>query len=58
MAPSAATIEASPAATESTAPGWDLDITLVEQVDPAKIVTMTDDGCGTSCEKTTCISAA
>jgi FxLD family lantipeptide len=57
MAPSAAAVEVSPEATESTAPAWDLDITLVEQIDPAKIVTMTDDNCGTTCSKTTCISA-
>lgn len=57
MAPSAATVEASPVATEPTALGWDLDITLIEQADPAKIVTMTDDNCGNTCEGSTCISA-
>ncbi|MEC3997218.1 FxLD family lanthipeptide [Actinacidiphila sp. DG2A-62] len=57
MAPSAVTAEASPTATDPTVPAWDLDITLVEQVDPAKIVVMTDDNCGNTCEKSTCISA-
>jgi FxLD family lantipeptide len=37
---------------------FDLDITLVEVVDPAHLINMTDDGCGTTCEKSTCISAA
>lgn len=58
MAPSAAIVEASPVATEpTTAPGWDLDIRLIEQADPAKVVTMTDDNCGNTCEGSTCISA-
>ncbi|MBB5808832.1 FxLD family lantipeptide [Saccharothrix ecbatanensis] len=37
---------------------FDLDITLVEVVDPAHLINMTDDGCGTTCEKSTCITAA
>lgn len=37
---------------------FDLDITLVEVADPAHLVNMTDDGCGQTCEKSTCISAA
>ncbi len=57
MTPSAVTHGAPAAATESTASGWDLNIELIEQVDPAKIVMMTDDNCGTTCQKTTCISA-
>ncbi len=46
----------------STPPGqpelFDLDITLLEVTDPAGLVNMTDDGCGATCEKTTCISGA
>jgi FxLD family lantipeptide len=45
-----------PAAKDETA--FDLDITLVEVLDPAHLINMTDDGCGTTCEKSTCISAA
>ena len=37
---------------------FDLDITLIEMVDPAHLINMTDDGCGHTCEKSTCISAA
>jgi len=37
---------------------FDLDITLLEVVDPAHLINMTDDGCGNTCEKSTCISAA
>lgn len=37
---------------------FDLDITLIEVVDPAHLINMTDDGCGQTCEKSTCISAA
>jgi FxLD family lantipeptide len=37
---------------------FDLDITLVEVVDPAHLINMTDDGCGNTCETSTCISAA
>lgn len=37
---------------------FDLDITLLEVVDPAHLINMTDDGCGQTCEKSTCISAA
>ncbi|WP_245974516.1 FxLD family lanthipeptide [Thermomonospora umbrina] len=36
---------------------FDLDITLIEMVDPAHLINMTDDGCGQTCEKSTCISA-
>lgn len=37
---------------------FDLDITLIEVVDPGHLINMTDDGCGNTCEKSTCISAA
>jgi FxLD family lantipeptide len=37
---------------------FDLDITLLEVEDPAHLINMTDDGCGHTCEKSTCISAA
>ncbi|MFJ1795359.1 FxLD family lanthipeptide [Kitasatospora griseola] len=36
---------------------FDLDITLLEVADPAHLVEMTDDNCGSTCEKSTCISA-
>lgn len=44
--------------TSTTESEFDLDVTLLEVVDPAHLVNMTDDGCGQSCEKSTCISAA
>lgn len=47
-----------PAAEVATGSEFDLDITLVEVVDPAHLINMTDDGCGHTCEKSTCISAA
>jgi FxLD family lantipeptide len=47
-----------PAAAGATGSEFDLDITLVEVVDPAHLINMTDDGCGQTCEKSTCISAA
>ena len=47
-----------PAANVGADSEFDLDVTLVEMVDPAHLVNMTDDGCGTTCEKSTCISAA
>lgn len=47
-----------PAEEVATGSEFDLDITLVEVVDPAHLINMTDDGCGTTCEKSTCISAA
>jgi FxLD family lantipeptide len=31
---------------------------VLEVVDPAHLVTMTDDNCGETCSKTTCVSAA
>ncbi|TQN32684.1 FxLD family lantipeptide [Haloactinospora alba] len=37
---------------------FDLDVSLVEREDPASLVNMTNDGCGTTCEKDTCISGA
>lgn len=37
---------------------FDLDVTLIEVADPGYLINMTDDGCGQSCEKSTCISAA
>lgn len=37
---------------------FDLDVTFVEVADPGHLINMTDDGCGTTCEKSTCISAA
>lgn len=37
---------------------FDLDVTLVEVLDPAHLINMTDDGCGQTCEQSTCISAA
>lgn len=37
---------------------FDLDVALLEVADPAGLVNMTDDGCGASCEKDTCITAA
>jgi FxLD family lantipeptide len=36
---------------------FDLDVTLLEVADPAHLINMTDDGCGQTCEKSTCISA-
>lgn len=47
-----------PAAGFEADPEFDLDITLIEVVDPAHLINMTDDGCGQTCEKSTCISAA
>ncbi|MET8757569.1 FxLD family lanthipeptide [Lentzea sp. NPDC004782] len=52
------TTVATPAAGDATDSEFDLDITLVEVVDPAHLINMTDDGCGHTCEKSTCISAA
>lgn len=42
------------------APGseFDLDVTLLEVADPGHLINMTDDGCGTTCEKSTCITGA
>ncbi|MFJ7279808.1 FxLD family lanthipeptide [Kitasatospora sp. NPDC098663] len=37
---------------------FDLDVTLLEVADPSHLVQMTDDNCGSSCSKSTCISAA
>ncbi|RSM80868.1 FxLD family lantipeptide [Kibdelosporangium aridum] len=37
---------------------FDLDVTLLEVVDPAHLINMTDDGCGNTCAGSTCISAA
>ena len=37
---------------------FDLDITLLEVADPAHLINMTDDGCGSTCSGSTCISAA
>ena len=47
-----------PAPAGEVIPDFDLDITLIEVVDPAHLINMTDDGCGQTCEKSTCISAA
>jgi FxLD family lantipeptide len=37
---------------------FDLDVTLLEVADPGHLINMTDDGCGTTCEKSTCITGA
>lgn len=37
---------------------FDLDITLLEVSDPAHLINMTDDGCGSTCENSTCVTAA
>jgi FxLD family lantipeptide len=52
------TTATTPAAAVATGSEFDLDITLVEVVDPAHLINMTDDGCGQTCEKSTCISSA
>jgi FxLD family lantipeptide len=38
--------------------GFDLDVTLLEVADPGHLINMTDDGCGNTCEKSTCITGA
>jgi FxLD family lantipeptide len=45
-------------ATRAEPDEFDLDITLLEVADPAHLINMTDDGCGSTCEGSTCISAA
>ncbi|MDF5758817.1 FxLD family lanthipeptide [Spongiactinospora sp. TRM90649] len=37
---------------------FDLDISLLEVSDPAGLVNMTDDNCGSTCEKSTCVTGA
>jgi FxLD family lantipeptide len=37
---------------------FDLDITLLEVADPAHLINMTDDGCGSTCDNSTCVTAA
>lgn len=37
---------------------FDLDVTLLEVADPGHLINMTDDGCGTTCEQSTCITGA
>ncbi|MET9296583.1 FxLD family lanthipeptide [Streptomyces sp. NPDC003077] len=54
----AATSNAAPEQRSAEPDGFVLDITLLEVADPAGLVNMTDDNCGSTCEKTTCISAA
>ena len=54
----AAATPAAPIADLEADPEFDLDITLIEVLDPAHLINMTDDGCGQTCEKSTCISAA
>ena len=36
----------------------ELDIALLEVADPGLLVTMTDDNCGQTCAKTTCITGS
>jgi len=56
MAPSTAILE--PATrTGAASDDFDLDVSVVEVLDPAHLVSMTDDNCGSTCEKSTCISA-
>jgi FxLD family lantipeptide len=43
--PGAEAPPAAPAATD----GFELDVTLVEVGDPAGLINLTDDGCGTTC---------
>lgn len=35
--------------TPGTSDGFDLDVSLVEVADPAGLVNLTDDNCGTTC---------
>jgi len=42
--------KATPVITDPTAPdGFDLDVTLVELADVAGLISLTDDGCGSTC---------
>ncbi|MGW9211005.1 FxLD family lanthipeptide [Embleya sp. NPDC055664] len=38
--------------------GFDLDISILEIADPNGLITMTDDNCGSTCKKTTCITSS
>ncbi|MGW4034517.1 FxLD family lanthipeptide [Streptomyces sp. NPDC004838] len=58
MSASSTHLDPDPVRTEEEPDGFDLDITFLEVADPAVLVNMTDDGCGTTCEGSTCISAA
>jgi len=50
-------VEFNVTATEPDQPDlFELDVTLLEMADPAGLVNMTDDGCGSTCEKSTCIT--
>ncbi|MFC4470383.1 FxLD family lanthipeptide [Streptomyces xiangluensis] len=47
---SASTTELKPETSTTTEPdGFDLDVTLLEVADPAGLVNLTDDGCGSTC---------
>jgi FxLD family lantipeptide len=35
---------------------FELDVTMLEMADPASLVNMTDNGCGSICEQSTCIT--
>ncbi|MET8394538.1 MULTISPECIES: FxLD family lanthipeptide [Streptomyces violaceoruber group] len=41
--------QVSPQTTPSTPDGFDLDVSLVEVADPAGLVNLTDDNCGSTC---------
>ncbi|WP_340559041.1 FxLD family lanthipeptide [Streptomyces sp. GSL17-111] len=58
MAPKTTTLETPSTQTASAGDDFDLDVTVVEVFDPAHLVSMTDDNCGSTCSKSTCISAA
>lgn len=57
MAPEIATAAKPAPETASAGDDFDLDVRLLEVFDPAHLVSMTDDNCGSTCEKSTCISA-
>ncbi|WP_081982787.1 FxLD family lanthipeptide [Streptacidiphilus albus] len=57
MAPSTATLEPAIRTGAASDDFDDLDVSVVEVLDPAHLVSMTDDNCGSTCEKSTCISA-
>jgi len=56
MSPNTATLDRT-VQVPNAADDFDLDVTIVELLDPAHLVSMTDDNCGESCAKSTCVSA-
>ncbi|WP_436788908.1 FxLD family lanthipeptide [Yinghuangia sp. YIM S10712] len=52
------TVASPPVLVDPADPEFTLDVAVLEIEDPQGLITMTDDNCGSSCSKTTCVTSS